>query len=70
MESKKLANILHSKWRQANKPNKKRSQTYSNNYRNFVNYEGSSRAARYRDDSDRNVANLSKHSFTKNIPKY
>ena len=66
MESKKLAKGLHLQWRPANKPNKKRSQIHSKSYGNIVSLRKTiSRAARYRDDPDGNVINLSKHSFTK-----
>ena len=54
----KLANLQ--------KTNSKPSQIYSKNYENIANLRKAiSRAARYRDDLDGNVINLSKHSFTK-----
>ena len=57
---------LHSKWRPANKPNKKRFRVYSKNYGNIVSLRKTiSRTARYRDDPYGNVINLSKHSFIK-----
>ena len=45
---------------------KKRSRIYSKKYGNIVSLQKTiSMAARYRDDPDGNVINLSKHSFTK-----
>ena len=50
---------------QQTQPNKKCSRIYSKNYVNIVNLRKTiSTAARYRDDPNGNVTNLSKHSFT------
>ena len=67
MESK---NGLHSKWRPANKSNKK-PWIYLKKYGNIFNlWKTISRAAQYRDDPDRNVISLSKHLQKKSNSKY
>ena len=66
METKNLQTVSILNEGQQTNQIKKRSRIYSKNYGNIVNLRKTiSRAARYRDDPDGNVINLSKHSFTK-----